>query len=394
MTKPRTPRTTAKLQLGALFTCLGLLLAACTQSQVDPGASVTISGTLANQAGDPVAGRKLVLAPQLGAGELLGGTLLTGLSVGTLCFADPPPEPCASFFRDANSTESGAGGAFSFSIQGSEVRTFFGSARTMGVSADLAAPPGSVEGPATLATFRVQTEQLEIGSIRFWEPKLVTGAGSAEWDAAPKDYGKGSSYRLEFTSDDGSPNFNVEARSPRAGYDPRVLEDSRGRVSVVAVRKGVAPGTTTEFAYRSAQAAFQSSAGVPGSRGKACSLLTGNAPPVALPGCKATDGRLSEAAAVPVAAAPATEASATPAPAETSWVVIDMGTPVTAGLLVLRGCDCSVEGSTDGRTWSKLGDAGSRDAQIEPPARTRVRYIRAGGLGESFSGLREISVWP
>ncbi len=389
MTKPGKPRTTTF----RLLCCLALFSAACTQSQVDPEASVTIFGTLTNQAGDPVAGRKLVLAPQLGAGELLAGSLLTGLSVGTLCFADPPPEPCASFFRDANSTESGAGGAFQFSIDGSEVRTFFGNARRMGVSTGLPAPPGGVEGPATLASFRVQTEQLELGSIRFWEPTLATGSGRAEWDAAPNDYGKGSGYRLEFTSDEGGPNWSMESDSARAGYDPRVLEDSRGRVSVVAVRKGVAPGTTTEFAYRSAQVAFHSSAGAPGSRGKPCSLQTGDDPPVAIPGCKATDGRMSEAAVIPVAGTPASPASGTPPPAGPNWVVVDMGAQVVVGLIVLRGCDCTVEGSTDGRTWSKVGDAGSGDAEIKPAARSRFRYIRAGGLGESFSGLREISVW-
>jgi hypothetical protein len=386
VTKSGEPKTTTF----RLLCCLALLAAACTQSQVDPEASVTISGTLTNQAGDPVAGRKLVLAPQPGAGELLAGTLLTGLSVGTLCFADPPPEPCASFFRDADATESGAGGVFSFSIEGNEVRTFFGNARTMGVSTGLPAPPGSVEGPAILASFRVQTEQLELGAIRFWEPKLVTGSGKVEWEAAPGDYGKGSGYRLEFTSDEGSPNFTVESGSTRANYDPRVLEDSRGRFSVVAVRKGVAPGTTTEFAYRSAQAAFQGGAGVPGSRGKPCSLQSGNDPPADLPGCKATDGRLSEAAGIPDAATPA---PGTPTPAEPKWVLVDMGGPVNVGLVVVRGCDCTVEGSTDGRTWAEVGDARSPDAEIKPAARSRFRYIRAGGPGKSFSGLREISVW-
>lgn len=58
----------------------------------------------------------------------------------------------------------------------------------------------------------------------------MTSAGKAEWDAVPKDYGKGSDYRLEFTSDEGSPNWSMESDSARANYDPRVLEDSLGRV--------------------------------------------------------------------------------------------------------------------------------------------------------------------
>lgn len=130
-----------------------MVLTARKPSQVDSGPPVTISGTLADQAGEPVAQRKLVLAPRLGGAEVLGGTLLTGLSLGTLCFADRPPEPCASFFRDAATTESGAGGAFSFSISGDDVQTFFGNARVMGISTNLSAAPGSVEGPATLTTF-------------------------------------------------------------------------------------------------------------------------------------------------------------------------------------------------------------------------------------------------
>ena len=390
MTQPRKRNHPISLVLG--FLCVVLI--ACEPSQVDSEAPVTISGTLANQAGEPVAERKLVLAPRLGGAELLGGTLLTGLSLGTLCFADRPPEPCASFFRDADTTESGSGGGFTFSISGDEVQTFFGNARAMGISTGLPAAPGSVEGPATLTTFKVQTEQLDLGSIRFWEPRLVTAAGRAEWDAIPEDYGKGSNYRLEFTSDEGSPNWSMESNSARAGYDPRILEESRGRVSVVATRKGVAPGTTTEFAYRSAQVAFQSSAGVPASRGKACFLQSGNGPLVELPGCRATDGRLSEDAGIPATEpSNAPDPSSTPPPADPKWVVIDMGGPVGVDLLVLRGCDCSVEGSTDGRTWSEIAEVDTPDAEIEPRARTRIRYIRAGGLLESFSGLREISVW-
>ena len=373
-----------------LTACLMLAGAACSPSQVDPGASVAVSGVLQDQSGSPLAGRPVVLAPQTEISELLGGTLFTALSLGTLCLADPPPEPCASFLEDSDSTDTDDGGTFSFSLRGNDVRTFFGNARSMGVSAALPPAPGTLEGPAVLATFRVQTEQLDLGPIRFWEPRLTTGTGTAGWQAVPGDLGKGSGYRLEFASPSGAPVWQVRSNELQADYDPRVLEDSSGSVSVTAIRDGVAPGTTTKLSYRSAQLGLESGAGAPESRGKPCSVQTGEGSPVALPGCRLTDGRLSEDAGIPgTSAAPA----GTPAPAESRRVVVDMGRQVNATLLVIRGCSCRIEGSVDSRTWSPVGEA-ETFGQIKPSRPLRLRYIRVVGAEPgSISGLREISVW-
>jgi hypothetical protein len=371
-----------------------LLLAACTRSQVDPGATVTVTGTLQDQAGEPVAGRKVVLAPQTQVSELLGGTLFTALSLGTVCLADSPPEPCATFLRNSESVDSGGGGAFSFSLEGSEVRTFFGNARALGVSAGLTAPAGTVEGPALLHTFTAQTTELDLGPLRFWEPRVTLGTGSAEWDPASSDFGSGSGYQLEFTSGDGGPIWSSSSRAARVEYDPRVLEDSGGLVSVTARRRGVAMGTTTESSLRSAQFAFRGDAGAPPSRGKPCSVQSGDGPGVVVPSCGATDGRLSEPAKFPAPGpSAASGGTAGPAPAEPQWAVIDLGAPVGVSLVVLRGCACTVESSLDGTRWSTMGEVDRSDAGVTPSRGTRARFVRVGGEGQSLSALREISVW-
>ncbi|HEX2150334.1 MAG TPA: hypothetical protein VHI31_09215 [Actinomycetota bacterium] len=366
-----------------------LLAAACSPSQVDPDASVTVRGMIEDQSGRPLAGRQVVLAPQTQVSELLGGTLFTALSLGTLCLADPPPEPCGSFLKDSRSVDSGADGTYSFSLRGTDVRTFFGNAQSMGVSATLPPPPGSVDGPALLEVFKVQAPDLDLGPIRFWEPEVKVEEGRAQWTAIAGDFGNGSGYRLEFTTAEGAPVWTVSTRSARADYDPRVLEDARGKVSVTAAREGVALGTTTRRSYRSSQTAFRSSAGTPPSRGTPCSLQSGNGALVPLEGCRATDGVLSESAGVP---APTSSPQTNGSTVQPQWVVLDLGRPVSVGLLVLRGCACSVEASTDGSTWSPVAQADGH-AEIKPP-RLRARFVRVGGPGQSLSQLREISIWP
>jgi hypothetical protein len=380
--------TTAARRLAPLLVAL-TLLAACQPSQVDPSATVNISGTLQNQAGDPVSGRRVVLGPQTDAGEAIGGTLLTLVSLGTLCLADPPPEPCASFLSRSNSLDTGGDGSFSFSLKGSDVRTFFGNAQRMGVSAGLPAAPGMLEGPAVLTRFRVQTEQLNLGPVHFWEPEFSATNARARWDRTPKVLGGGSRYQLDFTTDQGGPIWRVESTSAGAEYDPRVLEDGAGRVAVSAPRSGVALGTTTETVYRSAQLAFRGTAGKPLSRGRTCTLVKGSAAPVPLTGCGATDGRLDVAAGVPVPAQSPAPGSA--GPAENHWLTIDLGRQVDVSLVVIRGCECAVEASGDGSDWNRLGSTGS-DGLVEP-RRVRARFVRVGGQNETFSGLREVSIW-
>ncbi|HYN99718.1 MAG TPA: discoidin domain-containing protein [Actinomycetota bacterium] len=357
-----------------------LVAAACSPSQVDPDASVTVRGSIEDQSGRPLAGRQVVLAPQTQVSELLGGTLFTALSLGTLCLADPPPEPCGTFLRNSKSADSAADGTYSFSLKGKDVRTFFGNAQSMGVSATLPAPPGAQEGPALLQVFKVQAPDLDLGPIRFWEPEVKVEPGKAQWTAIAGNFGNGSGYRLEFTTVEGAPVWSVMSRTAEAAYDPRVLEDARGKVSVTATRDGVALGTTTRLSYRSSQIGFQSSAGTPLSRGRPCSYQSGGGVSAPLEGCRATDGVVSESAGVPV---PTSSPESTGSAVQPQWVVLDLGRPVNLGLVVLRGCSCSVEASMDGSTWSPVGQADGH-AEITP-SRLRARFVRAAGPGQSLS---------
>jgi hypothetical protein len=74
-------------------------------------------------------------------------------------------------------------------------------------------------------------------------------------------------------------------------------------------------------------------------------------------------------------------------------VVVDLGNPVDVSLVVIRGCACVVEGSTDGSRWTAIGTASTSEAEMKPSRPVRARFLRAGGPGQSFSQLRELSVW-
>jgi hypothetical protein len=94
--------------------------------------------------------------------------------------------------------------------------------------------------------------------------------------------------------------------------------------------------------------------------------------------CGLTDGDLTTAA-------PAT----TPA----AWAVVDLGRPVPAELVAVRGCTrgCAVEVSDDGSTFRPAGAAANDFGAVVLDGRA-VASVRVS-LADATANLREISVW-
>ncbi|MEX2551405.1 MAG: hypothetical protein WD627_00165 [Actinomycetota bacterium] len=370
----------------ALLTLVFLsAVVACQPSQIDSQDQLTIAGKLLRQDGSPAPVGEVVLAPGFGGfGELLGGTFFTLISAGLVCLADSPPELCEVFRERAQTGEVRADGSFSLAARGSDTRTFFGNARPLTLTARLP------EGQVIPAIFRVQTLQLELPELRFWEPEVKAGSGRVEWEALPDSgYGEGDGYQVLFEDGEGRQVWQFRSGGTQLAYDPRIVEDTRGGQTVVAQRKDVAPGTTLELAYRSAQVLFRGE-GPPPSRGLPCSYQEEGSQPVTLDPSPLTHRDLFSAARLPdPRPGPLVEPGGTDPVPRTRSLIVDLGSVRNVSLVVLRGCSCTLAVSPDGRSWSEL-DSQTGDWSHPGSASLRARSVRVSG---DIGLIREISIW-
>lgn len=95
------------------------VLAGCETSQVDPSASVVVTGRVLLADGSPAAGARLGLAREPSAGDFLGSLFIVPLSFFTACLADPPPALCRG--RSIRRTTTAAGGICAFHLKGKAV---------------------------------------------------------------------------------------------------------------------------------------------------------------------------------------------------------------------------------------------------------------------------------
>ena len=234
------------------------------------------------------------------------------------------------------------------------------------------------EGQVILAIFRVQTLQLELPELRFWEPEVKAGRGRVEWEGLPDSgYGEGDGYQVLFEDGEGRQVWQFRSGGTQLAYDPRILEDTRGGQTVVAQRKDVAPGTTLELAYRSSQVPFRGQ-GPPPSRGLPCSYAEEGSPPVTLYPCPLTDGDLFSAARLPdPRPGPSVQPGGTVAVPRTRSVTVDLGSVRNVSLVVLRGCSCKLEASPDGRSWIEL-DSQTGDWAHSGSESLSARSVRVG----------------
>ena len=375
MTTRRTPRT-RRLAVVALLILISA--AACSEgSRVDPNATITVSGAVTAPDGSPAAMRPV----KLGTGVEESDGAFAVLTVGLSCTTGA----CTGNVR---ATETDETGAYSLTLKGSDTQSTFGEAVSVLVSTTGAPRPSEVSGPMTSVRFRVQTEAVSLPPLPLVDPGLaldVAGGVRARWATE-----RAGPYDVAFDDGDDVPVWVATTTESSVVIDPRVLEDTAGRVVVSGSYQESIEGSDAAMQWRSPGVPYAAGAGAPPSRGRPCRFVDAAGTSVdSADGCHLTDGDLADSAVTPsICADPAGAGPCSDAVA----VVVDLGTDVPAHLVVVRGCDggCGVEVSADGTTFVPAGSASDRYGQVILGGGP-IRAVKVG-LGTG-AGLREVSVW-
>lgn len=370
-----------------------LLGIACTASKVDPDARIALRGSLATQDGSPAGGLRVALVREPDVGEIFS----TFVTLGLACLsAGELPDACDG----ARITTSAEDGRFGYDLLGRDTQGSARNASVMELSTRLPRRGEQLEGPAITFAFLVQTERVRL-PLRFWEPH-VTARGDARtvrvgWSRLPADVLSpamslaDTSFDVRFDTPQGTAWVFRHASSGRS-LDARLLEDSRGSLSVVARATSVEVpedlGTEVRFRLASARVPYAALAGPPDSRGKPCYSYAGKRP-IAQASCRLTDGDFA------TEFDPEVCASGRCTPTQASAAYVDLGRARRIALVAARGCEapCHVETSTDARRWTFAGSGGLRaddDVAIRLDQRPTARYVRVLG---AIDRLREVSVW-
>lgn len=355
---------------GAFVIAVLLLVVApaCSEhSRVDPNARVHVTGGVVDPSGAPLAGRPV----HLGAGITDSDVGLAIFTVGLSCAT----VGCRGKQFD---TSTDGTGAYSFTLKGSDSQSTFGEAVNELVTASAAPGPHDVSGASVSARFRIQTTEVQLPVLHLVDPGLrVTrddGGIEATWSTAAP-----GPYELTFENGDAGPVWRVMTADSASTVDPRVVEDTNGRVVLGGAAQDRIEGSAVDLHWRSPGVGY-AGVGAPPSRGRPCTFVdaTGALLP-ASGGCSLTDGQLSRATGAPPQGAAAADVS--------------LAQPVPATLVVVRGCasSCDVAVTSDGTTFTTAGTATGDDAVVALDG-TPIKGVRVG-LGSSPSQLREVSVW-
>lgn len=320
-------------RFAAFILLFALVAGACTDNAgVDSDADVTISGRVAD-ASAAVDDARVKVRKTLMPDEYGGARLDVLHDLGFACVDERAPDACWKVDRETRPDD----GRFALEMKGHDTnepstncdRAFIGGgpcAQAMHAAAIADAAKGELTGPTTAARFVVQETHVELPTLELWRPTLEVSADETSnvlrWGDPPRSTSPVGHLVLA-EGPDGSLVWGMLA--PPVGHvriDGRLLEGFVAGLSVVAL------DASGRLAYRSARIPVRGGAGEPVSRGAACD---GSA-------CPLTDGALDAVETIaPLGRSP----------------VIDLGHAVTPSLVAVRGCgQCTVEVSTDGRSWS------------------------------------------
>ena len=341
-----------------LVVLLAATLAACESSKLDRAAAVVVSGRVLAADGAPAGGAPVALVREPSIGEIFTGLLVVPLTFGLACLGEAPAASVCRG-RTVERTVTAADGTYRLNLTGGETQTAFGNTVDFTLST-------AVSGATVTADFKIQTENLVLPDLQAWQPAVSVAAGRIGWDPpAP------GSYQVVVEDGAGQLVWTFDSTRPSVSFDPRVLEDTAGKLAVAAITSAGAEGTSVSIRRQSARVDYRSAAGPPLSRGRPC---TAGAPAAPVTPCPFTDGNF-----VNVLSRPATTTSTSttsPSAAVPESTTLDLGRSADVSLIVVRGCACQVERSTDGQTWTAVGRATGYTVVVPSrtgPARFRVR---------------------
>jgi hypothetical protein len=370
--------------LAAPLAALSLAVTGCSFSDVDPDATVQISGRALDASGKPLAGARVLLFKQADIGEVVFGAVLAVGTLSTICLLPEPPAIC----REARTVTADDDGRYEFELKGSDTQGTLGTESTLNVVFSGAKAQGS-----TTVSFIAKDEAVSLPDARLWRaaPKVSRPGGRIQlsWSPLPRSAGSDATYSAQlFEADGQSPLWSQSVSGRTGSIDPRILEDQSGSVAVSAGTELSGGRGTGEVraSYLSQRLPVGATAGTPPSRGQPCAAVTGTAPPTAgrMSACAATDGDLKSPARLSSRKA-----------GVVTGVLVDLGTSHRVSLVVARGFagQFLVELSDDGRAWRTVAtNAGS--AAVAVPGMPSARFVRLrspAGLDESLSS--EVSVW-
>lgn len=359
-----------------------LVLAACAeQSNVDPGATVTVRGSVRDSDGSPLAARPVRLGS--GVTVLEGGAGV--LTLGLFCIEDA----CSGEFFDTTTSDDGT---FSFELAGSDTQSAFGEATSFLLSTS--APPSrdSPAGPAISARFRIQTTDVVLPDLDLLDPAPQLGAAEGSvvvgWDGAVAP----GPYVVSFVDRAGDAVWEAVEVEAAFRVDGRVLEESSGQVTVAGSRADAIEGSDVTITWRSSSVAFRGGSGAPPSRGAACELYAGDGSVQPLPECGLTDGSFRPAA-LPISVCPDQQPGPAAACGPTERVRVRLPSPVPADLVVVRGCTdpCRVAVVPEGGT--EPTDVGPLSGAFATVALDGSSVVAVDVTTSDVAGLTELSVW-
>ncbi|MBW3662357.1 MAG: hypothetical protein KY469_04580 [Actinobacteria bacterium] len=235
-------------------------LAACTASQVDPDAEVSITGVAADSGGAPLAGTRVGLTVDPGPGVLFWTPFILA-TLGTACLTDL----CGADHQ----TTAGDDGSYRFDLRGSDLQGTFGEEVDVLLSFADEARSGAVAAAGVRATFVVRNENTVLPSLELWEPTLsLSGQGTISWAPPTATFGVPDRYDALFQTGNAATIWSQVGTPEGATVDSRVLEDAQGAVAGVGRIPVNAPEGLREVALRSPSLAFRSRARRPGVAGR------------------------------------------------------------------------------------------------------------------------------
>ena len=369
----------------AVLMALSLTAIGCSVSDVDPDATVHISGRALDAKGRPLSGAKVLLFKQADLGEILIGTTLAIGTLSTICLLPDPPAVC----NQATTATTDQNGRYEFELKGSDTQGTLGTESTLNVVFSGAKAQGS-----TSVSFTVKDTSVTVPDARLWKgaPQLDDDGEQIElsWSSLPPAAGDDPGYSVQlFDTDTGSLFFSEAASGGAATVDSRLLEDRSGSIAVNAGAE-LSGGSGTgdvRASYLSARLPVEATAGAPPSRGRPCAAVLGTKPTLGAVAdtCPMTDGDLTTAGHL-----------TSPGKKTVTGVVLDLGSVRPVDLVVVRGFAGTflVEISTDGTTWQPIGTEQGRTVALDPANTPTARFVRVrapSGLDESLA--YEVSVW-